>query len=543
MNFLIQITPYLHLLAACIGIALGIFVFIHNKKSLINFLFMWTCLSASIWYIFFSVAQLDDKSRVILWTQISYLGVAFVPIACAHIHAKLLNIKNRFLRINYCLGYTIGSLGLILTIMNLRVFQPGFYQFSWGVYAKADIAYNLMPLNCIWVIGLTDIFAMRKFLRIKNAGGPNDDYQRAKYIILGLAAFNLASVDYIPKYGIDLYPAGFIFFIIWANLMAYAIVRHKLIDINIVIRKGLIYSILAAIITALFFSVFLLVEKIFQGIFGYQSMIITAIAGFVMALIFIPLRNKIQYFIDRIFYKRSPEEIEQENIKLKAELERTERLRSLGTLAAGMAHEIKNPLTSIKTFTEYLPKEYDKSEFREKFNRIVSSEVDRIDNIVKNILNFSKPRDLKKEDIDLQQLLDETLELLNNEILKHKIEVVKNYQLNGELFNGDYNQLKQAFLNIILNAIDAMPRGGELKIELSTDNSSLITVISDTGNGIEKDNLKHIFDPFYTNKDQGTGLGLSVVHGIIQRHKGKIEAESEVGQGTKFIVTLNAVSN
>jgi signal transduction histidine kinase len=203
-----------------------------------------------------------------------------------------------------------------------------------------------------------------------------------------------------------------------------------------------------------------------------------------------------------------------------------------------MAHEIKNPLTSIKTFTEYFPEKYNNPDFREKFNNIVGGEVDRINTIVKQLLEFSRPTepDLKKSDIN--KLMDETLALLNNDLLKRDIKVKAHYSPLPSI-NVDPAQVKQVFLNIILNAIEAMRGGGTLTVRTGTIHEQAASItISDTGKGIGKEDLKHIFDPFFSRKDGGTGLGLSVVHGIIRKHGGKISAESTPGKGTALQITL-----
>jgi signal transduction histidine kinase len=219
-------------------------------------------------------------------------------------------------------------------------------------------------------------------------------------------------------------------------------------------------------------------------------------------------------------------------------LAKSEREGAWREMARQVAHEIKNPLTSIKTFAEYLPKKYDDPGFREKFSRIVVDEVDRVNNIVKQLLEFSKPKELELRSESITGILDDTLGLLNNNLIQNKIEVVKNYK-DSPVLPVDKNQLKQAFLNLFLNSIQAMPNGGTLTVSvlLSSDLCSLIT-ISDTGSGIPKDQLDHVFDPFFSTKEGGTGLGLSIVHGIITKHGGKISVESIAELHTTFTIAL-----
>ena len=259
----------------------------------------------------------------------------------------------------------------------------------------------------------------------------------------------------------------------------------------------------------------------------------------IFSIIFTPLKSKIQYVIDKYFFHGTIDQIDEENIKLREELQKTEKLKAISTLAAGMAHEIKNPLTSIKTFTEYLPQKGNDPEFREKFQKIVGKEVDRVNYIVKGLLEFSKPQELKIKNSDINALLDETLSLLSNDFVKNDIKVKKNYSTLSSA-RIDPSQMKQVFLNIFLNAIDSMGNGGLLNVETGTDATDKIYInVTDTGEGINKEDLKRIFDPFFSKKDGGTGLGLSVVHGIIEKHCGKISVDSQPGVGTQFEIVLN----
>ena len=320
--------------------------------------------------------------------------------------------------------------------------------------------------------------------------------------------------------------------------MTYAIVKHNLLDINIVMRKGLIYSLLISVITMLYVISALLIENLFRGMVGYKSLPLTIFAITLLVLLFQPLKNYIQRIIDKFFFHGSIDQIDEENIKLREELQKAEKLKAVATLAAGMAHEIKNPLTSIKTFTEYISKKKTDPEFLEKFQKIVSGEVNRINYIVKQLLEFSKPSDLRLKETSIDSLLNETLDLLNNDFLKHNIKIEKCYSPLPSI-KVDPSQMKQVFLNLLLNAIDSMETGGVITATIKPGkNNNIIIKIRDSGKGIKKEDLKHIFDPFFSKKNGGTGLGLSVVYGIIEKHGGKISVEGVPGHGTSFQINL-----
>jgi signal transduction histidine kinase len=215
-----------------------------------------------------------------------------------------------------------------------------------------------------------------------------------------------------------------------------------------------------------------------------------------------------------------------------------EKLASIGRLAAGIAHEIKNPLTSIKTFTEYLNEKFNESEFRNKFSRIVGGEVDRINHIVEGLLDFAQPKTPKTKLTDIQQIIEDVLILLENDIAKNKIEVKKDFISGLSPVLVDPEQIKQVFINLIINSLQAMENSLAKKLTIATSKlDDYISIkISDTGCGLSQEQINSIFEPFYSTKEKGVGLGLSIVHSIIQAHSGRIEVSSEVNKGTSFTV-------
>ena len=175
--------------------------------------------------------------------------------------------------------------------------------------------------------------------------------------------------------------------------------------------------------------------------------------------------------------------------------------------------------------------------FREKFTKIVGGEVDRINLIVQRLLEFAKPVPPKLMPVELSRLLDETLEFLSNELVQRHIEVSRHYEVNLPVL-GDPQQLRQVFLNLLLNSLQAMNGSGALTLTTARHDGELIVTITDTGSGIAPHDLPHLFEPFFTTKEQGTGLGLAIVQGIITEHGGRITLASQPGQGTTMTLTL-----
>lgn len=241
--------------------------------------------------------------------------------------------------------------------------------------------------------------------------------------------------------------------------------------------------------------------------------------------------------------------------RLEQNVQRAHRLSSVGTLAAGMAHEIKNPLVSIKTFSQLLPDRYDDPDFRTTFTDIVPHEVERIDSIVTRLLHFARPRPASFAHHNIRAIIEEVLVLVENQMRKGNVTVETDFPGPEVSVYGDEQLLHQVFLNLVLNAIDAMKdisTGAKLVVraeydrmvlrrnghEPQPDADCVRISLSDSGVGISSESLERIFTPFYTTKDDGTGLGLAVVHGIVTEHGGSIYVESEPGEGSTFVITL-----
>lgn len=219
-------------------------------------------------------------------------------------------------------------------------------------------------------------------------------------------------------------------------------------------------------------------------------------------------------------------------------MSRADKLATIGELAAGAAHEIRNPLTSIKSSLQYL-KTKSQDDKEQRLMDSALEETERIDEILSGLLSFSRPSEIKKEKGNLIETLEESLQLISFQLKKQKIKVSLDFPPSPLYLNGDKAQLKQLFLNLFLNSLQAMKDGGELKIEVTpSEDGRALVAISDTGGGIPEENLDKIFDPFFTTKKGGTGLGLSICYGIVQTHQGEIEIKSKVGQGTTALVRL-----
>ncbi len=224
--------------------------------------------------------------------------------------------------------------------------------------------------------------------------------------------------------------------------------------------------------------------------------------------------------------------------QLEQEIQQKEKLAAIGELSSNIAHEIRNPLASLKGSIQMLKEDSVPATYKEKLMEIALKEMDRLNRIITDFLAYSRPGKPEIMQFDLHGLLDETVELLKNmEQTKGRLSIKKEY--NGAMeANADSQKMKQVFWNLGLNAIDAMHEGGELTISTRKEDAYIEIKFKDTGVGIEEKNIRKIFYPFFTTKEQGTGLGLAIAYRIIEEHKGRMNMESVPGIGTTFTVIL-----
>jgi signal transduction histidine kinase len=221
-----------------------------------------------------------------------------------------------------------------------------------------------------------------------------------------------------------------------------------------------------------------------------------------------------------------------------AQLIQTEKLAALGRLAAGIAHEVNNPLQPVLNCLEAAIEDVQNFEPVDLESlRIAESEVQRIKTIVSRLLDFSRPSTEERRPVDLHDLVNEVLVLTNRQLQSRRIRV-ETHLRPIQAVGGSPTQLKQVFLNLVLNAMESMPHGGSITIETYTEESEVALSIMDSGVGMDEQTIDQIFEPFYSTKGDGTGLGLSISYGIIQGHGGRIDVESGPGQGSRFTIWL-----
>jgi signal transduction histidine kinase len=226
---------------------------------------------------------------------------------------------------------------------------------------------------------------------------------------------------------------------------------------------------------------------------------------------------------------------EREKIQ-RAQLAHTEKMVAVGTLAAGVAHEVNNPLAGVSACLENLRAHPDDAEMRTRYLELIQDGLKRIERTVANLLNFSRQREIRPEPTSINHNLRHVVELVGYQLRRLNVEVRFDLAEDDARVMADHFQMEQLFLNLVLNAIDAMPEGGTLTLRTRVREGKVVAEVSDTGTGIADEIRDRIFDPFFTTRDvgEGTGLGLSVSDSIVAAHGGSIEVDSKIGEGTTF---------
>jgi len=675
------------LLTAILSLFLALFVYAKNRTKVGTWFSIFAILVAFWAFFYFLSSYVKDyeTARFLLRTCM-IAGALILPVFTEFVHVFV--GKKTPPLIKY--GNVLLCLIIILPI----------YTDLYGIDSGPLVGFRYVPI--IGPIGLVEV--MQYFINVFIAemvlisslkGKDLHLNNQIKFLIFAtILGFFGASTNFLLWFQIPFPPIFNILIPIYIFIVAYAILKHQLMDIEIVLRKGLLYSLLVGLLTSLYLSGVFLFGNYLGGRKSAASILFTIFSIVFFSIIFQPLRDKIQEFIDKVFFrgkydyqktlkelslvarsiagldelldkvltaivgviklnnasiyvldkrggqyfvrrsigidikrslpenddiikqlasrkeaimydetsktsgnisgfmkeistaiifpiiskdelvgflclgeKLSGEVYSDEDIDLlttlcnqmgvsienamlyedaleaQKKLYQADKLATVGALAAGLAHEIKNPIAAIKGFSQVIDKavaEKDTEAIRD-FRDVVPRQLDRINDIVEKLLTLSKPPKLEKKKIDINALLVDIVKLIEKQALKQRVEIVKSFEDLPQTL-ADPEQLTQAFLNLILNAIQSMPDGGQIEIRtkfMGTDR--IIVEFIDNGIGIPKEKLARIFDPFYTTKTGGSGLGLSVTQKIIIDHHGKIDVESVEGKGTAFKIILPVV--
>jgi len=677
--------------------ALGVFVYLRDKKAFLNKIWCLQCLSVSVWY--FGRCMMAISSNwydALLWNRFLYLGAIFIPILTLHFILVLIE-KSKKKKLLLLIGYGLGLIELIgfnsskLFIKDF-IYYPafGFYEVPGKIYFFHFLMLGFPTYSVLLLIKEHQ----RTTLVLKK--------NQIRYVILAsLIGFVSAATSFFPFINLKIPPFGAPLSTIYVFIISYAIIKYRLMDIAVVIKKSVTYFFLILLLLTPCLLILLLSEKAIFGSFDYTFssiiLLLFLLAAFAFPRIKVILENwgtkmlfKNEVACEDVFYKLSRkiaqvldlndllghivgiivktmdvekvsvfvldneenkfkvrasyglngekdglmfqkqdfffrwleeknnvvirEEIEEinyfdqrialidsrmkemgseiclplvhenhligiinlsykksghlfsykdiellkalsnqasvalENARLyemlkrsKIHMRRVDRLASLGTLTAGLAHEIRNPLVSIKTFLQLLPERFDDEEFRTYFLNLTVDEVERISSLLTELLDFARPSEPNFQMADINEIMEKVVLLADKEISKKSLVVNKQYNIDLPKVEVDSSQMKQVFLNILLNSVQASSERSEIFIEtrfLDMGDKFVQVIVRDKGEGISEKDIENIFTPFFTTKAGGSGLGLSISHQIVQEHRGTINVKSQLGEGSIFTINL-----
>jgi len=683
------------LIAALASLALSLLVRRAGPRTDLNRIFTFLSLALVGWNLNFVILySVSDPSLAFELTRLSRAVSVFLPPLTLHLAAALARRRSAWLTATIRLDYAL-SLGLfVANAFDLLIKE--LHTSPWGFYSVGTRLYDLFSLLVILnFVGsaLLMIWAFRK---------ESDPRMRSqmKFWLLGSAvALPLGLTNLLPAYGVPIYPLGNLGSAVWAAIVGYAIARHRLMDIDLVLTKGVSYAIVSMVLIVPAFAAALWFQQLSFGQIHTDFSFAILIMLMAVGVLFPTLRLRTQSRLERSFFPEKQEhrgalmsftrsigrilererliaslaetlssafqvdrlaialrgegqgsfnvatavgvppaleeidhahpfveslarrqdavlrdELEAsrlpaerkgalelcrangwevavpltagakligfislgrkrdltpfyvedldllgtvaaeaavalENARLYEELKksqdiirRADRLSALGTLAAGIAHEIRNPLVSIQTFFQLAPQRLNDQEFLTEFLNLTSSEVKRITDLITELLSFARSPNPTMVDVDLNGLIDGVARLIEPQLRSGQIRVTRSYAEGLPQTHADRDQLKQVLLNLLLNAIQAMEGGGEIRLAtraVSLQGQQFCQIeIADTGRGIPPEIIDDIFNPFFTTKDKGTGLGLAISNQVVAEHGGFITVESELGKGTTFRIHL-----
>jgi signal transduction histidine kinase len=707
-NYLYALPSFVATIA---NLFLAIFVYQRNKKALVNQTFAILSLCLASWNMGVLSWYLPLLEHVVeLWSRIFRTGLLFVPPTSLHFCLIMSgNIEKKRNQQGLLIAYIIATW---FSFFNWTpYFVTGLKQTPWGYSPVAGWGYYLFIVNFLFFMAWGLFILYKKYQTTTSPLLAN----RIRYLFAGsFMAVLLGSINFLVILGIKIYPIGNMANVFYAGIVAYAICKYHLLDIEVIIEKGIVYATLTLFISGIYGIIVGLTQWLFSATFAFVSLLGTVLAAMIIAISFHPLRMLADKLADRLFFRkdyepakilkdfsinlnstigldnilkvtldtmldklfidsglimlqdedktfrvRASKGIKRENIDkisftaddylikqsplssgiyLKEEADsviqnaridggmikisdekleelllgggkaipllrndeligiiilcnklsgdiftyqdietletlsseaniaienamlyekiidmqhdiyQADKLSTMGTMASELVHEIKNPLTSISTFVQLIVYDFGNKEFQEKFSKIVPKEIDRLSNILQRFSESAKASEPVFSLLDIKEIIEDVLLLKGGDFSRIGVNIDRKYNGNIPEIYGDEGQLKQVVMNLVINALESMPGGGNLSVSIKVDDKWLKVSFKDTGYGIPQEKIPNIFKPFFTTKTSGTGLGLAISARIIRAHYGEImvesiEAETDTktefeGQGTTFIVKL-----
>lgn len=519
------------IVTSILSFAMAVFVLFKAPDRKITLLWAATCFSIALWSFGFGMmVRSQTFSDCIFWQKwFLYVGAIFIPVFYLHFVTLLTGVDGEW---SLPLSYSGALVFLVLNfsgyLATAKVKPPfNFYTDAiFPMYHAYTGFFLILAGYAHWLL----------FKRLRTAEGALRN--QIQYVFLGTSIGFLGGAMTFPlSFNIHIFPIGTYLVSFYLVAVTYAIYKHQLMDINVVLRKSVVYSVMTAILTAIYLVVITQGTHLIQAVFGASTIAISIIAACLITAIFLPLRNWVQAFVDRYFFHSwSDREMVRE-------------------VAAGFSHELKSPLAGLSmqaqlaladledvedgrlSLQEALPK------IKQGLHYLVTQSLDAARRI-EAVRGVAEPSGRQTGPVDVSSVLDSGLATLGSRLDHAEVSVRKELPLNLPAVRSNEKQLEIVFINLMKNALEAMEcvksdQPHMLSIRGFEQNGFVLISIKDTGAGITYKDVDRIFDPYFTTKGhRGTGMGLYLSQQIIKAHRGSIEVKSEEGKGTEFIVRL-----
>lgn len=512
--------------------SVGSYVFFKHKRAPESGPYAFWCYTTVHWHLVWAyiysnpmIASLD------FLTRFCYSGIVFIPIAFYHFIISFLrdSKRNRRVKVAYFLG------GLFVTaIWTGHTFVIGTQKYWWGYYPRVGwmhVLYLGFLAYLVWD-GLTLLMA-----ELKKPSLSEMRRNQVRYVIGTCVVYVFASIDFLPNYGISIYPIGFVFTIISWGLVTYAIAAHHLLDVHVIIRKTLIYSLVSTTLACVYVGTITFLAHFLERWHASSSAVSSALAAVFITLLFNPLRHRVQHFIDRYFFRESLDQA------------------ILREATSGFVHEIKRPLARIGLPAELSIADLEDLVARrrsiedvtprvlQRLRYILSQTTDAGDKI-EAIQEVSTSDGKPMEEVDLKAVIKRGLEAERELLDRHHIQIELDMINQFPALRGHARQLEIVVSNLVKNAAEALsklPPEAPRTISIITSfiGSQIKLKVKDSGPGITQEDLRHLFEPYFTTKGpHGMGMGLFLCRQIIQAHGGSILAKRAESGGAVFEIVM-----
>jgi signal transduction histidine kinase len=519
------------------GFPCAFLVFLHKPRTALKIVWSVFGTGLSFWGVcIFNLFTSTTAETALFWGRLGNYGAVFLPLFLFHMVVLLTNRYGEYRKqlfgcyFVYC-SYLLAAL-IFPHLFIPSVTPKGVFAF----YPDSGILYAFFPFM-FFATAVSGLVILFQSYRVSSVIKQN----QYKYFLIAaaLGVFG-GGTTFFYVFNIPIYPYGTIGVPLFNMAVAYIIVKYQLMDIRIFIRKSLLYLILISVITVLYLLAVWMVERLFHNVIGYQSFMGSFAVITILAALFVPLRNYIQSFAEQYVFRASYLQMAEHNDRLRQEVVRSERYKTFSELSRAMIIQLRNPLTVLTGYGHMLSKKQTDPEFVDKFKQVFDKEVERINNILNRLSQYSEIPVLELAEVDLVSLVHRAVESIEPQADHNRVKIVLHDSQTPQVFlQIDEKKMQRVLLAFLRFSMRAMPEGGQLWVWIEDSQSTIDISIKDTGRGLSPEELVRIFDPFlHLDQTEEDRYELSVAQNIVREHGGKVIVDSQEDVGSEFIISL-----